>query len=84
MDIPKSGDRRDNIDIAWRSVVDSAGPKEFRLKDLRHTFCRWLAIEGVEYLQIGDLMGHKEVKTTQVYAHLCIRKKEQSTLAVFS
>jgi site-specific recombinase XerD len=43
-----------------------------------------LAIEGVEYLQIGDLMGHKEVKTTQVYAHLCIRKKEQSALAVFS
>ena len=83
MDIPKSGDRLDNIDTAWRSVLDSAGLKEFRLKDLPHTFGSWLAIEGVKSLQIRDLMRHKDVKATQVYAHLCTKRKEQWALAVF-
>jgi integrase len=57
---------------------------DFRLKDLRHTFGSWLAIENVGILQIRDLMGHTDVKTTQVYAHLCPDRKEQSVLNVFS
>ena len=81
---PKSGGRLDNIDTAWRAVLDSAGLKEFPFKDLRHTFGSWLAIEGVDILQIRDLMGHRDVKTTQVYAHLCPKKKEQSVMTVFS
>jgi len=81
---PITGGRLDNISKAWRSILKEAELKDFRFKDLRHTFGSWLAIEGVDILQIRDLMGHTDVKTTQVYAHLCPKKKEQSVLAVFS
>ncbi|RLQ20273.1 DUF4102 domain-containing protein [Seongchinamella sediminis] len=81
---PKTGGRLDNISKAWRSILKKAELNDFRFKDLRHTFGSWLAIDGVSILQIRDLMGHTDVKTTQVYAHLCPAKKEQSILAVFS
>lgn len=81
---PKTGGRLDNISTAWRSVLEQAELKDFRFKDLRHTFGSWLAIEGVNILQIRDLMGHTDVKTTQVYAHLCPAQKEQSIAGVFS
>ena len=81
---PITSGRLDNISKAWRSVLASAELKDFRFKDLRHTFGRWLAIENVGILQIRDLMGHTDVKTTQVYAHLCPDRKEQSVLDAFS
>ena len=58
--------------------------KDFRLKDLRHTFASWLAINGIDIMQIRDLLGHSDVKTTQIYAHLCPRQKEKAVMAVFS
>ena len=81
---PITGGRLDNISKAWKSVLASAELKDFRFKDLRHTFGSWLAIASVDILQIRDLMGHTDVKTTQVYAHLCPDRKEQSVLNVFS
>ena len=81
---PKTGGRLDNISKAWRSILKEAELSDFRFKDLRHTFGSWLAIDGVNILQIRDLMGHTDVKTTQVYAHLCPAKKEQSIMDVFS
>ncbi len=81
---PKTDGRLDNINKAWRNIIKEAEINDFRLKDLRHTFGSWLAIEGVNILQIRDLMGHTDVKTTQIYAHLCPAKKEQSIRDVFS
>lgn len=81
---PITGGRLDNISKAWGSILKAAEVKDFRFKDLRHTFGSWLAIEGVDILQIRDLLGHTNVKTTQVYAHLCPHRKQQSVLAVFS
>lgn len=81
---PITSGRLDNISKAWRSVLTSAEITDFRFKNLRHTFGSWLAIENVGILQIRDLMGHTDVKTTQVYAHLCPDRKEQSVLNVFS
>ena len=37
---------------------------------LRHTFASWLAIEGVSLYKIAQWMGHADLKTTQIYAHL--------------
>lgn len=81
---PKTRGRLDNISKAWRSILKEADLDEFRFKDLRHTFGSWLAIDGVNILQIRDLMGHTDVKTTQIYAHLCPAKKEPSIVDVFS
>ncbi len=38
---------------------------------LRHTFASWLAQSGeVTLLELRDLMGHGDISSTQVYAHL--------------
>ena len=81
---PRTGGRLDNINKAWRAVSKKADLKDFRLKDLRHTFASWLAINGIDIMQIRDLLGHSDVKTTQIYAHLCPRQKERAVMAVFS
>lgn len=37
---------------------------------LRHTFCSWLAMQGVSLYTIGSLAGHSNTDTTQRYAKL--------------
>ena len=40
------------------------------LHDLRHTFASHLAMEGVPIPVIKDLLGHSDISTTMMYAHL--------------
>ncbi|MEW5993965.1 MAG: site-specific integrase [Candidatus Zixiibacteriota bacterium] len=40
------------------------------LHDLRHTFASHLAMAGVPIPVIKDLLGHSDISTTMIYAHL--------------
>jgi integrase len=42
----------------------------FTTHDLRHTYASRLVMRGVELYTVAKLLGHKDVKTTQIYAHL--------------
>ncbi len=48
----------------------TSGIRKLRIHDLRHTYGTWLALANVSILQIRDLMGHTNVRTTERYAHL--------------
>ena len=37
---------------------------------LRHSFASWLAQDGTSIYVIKDLLGHSDIKTTQIYSHL--------------
>jgi len=37
---------------------------------LRHSFASWLVQAGVGIYQISKLLGHADIKTTQIYAHV--------------
>ena len=41
---------------------------------LRHTYASWLVMKGVDLYTVQKLMGHKEIKMTQRYAHLSPNK----------
>ena len=43
----------------------------YRLHDLRHTFCSYLVLRGVDIKTVQMLMGHSDVRTTmQIYTHV--------------
>jgi integrase len=51
-------------------LLEEAGIKDFTFHDLRHTFASHLAMAGVNLYDVAKLLGHKDVKMTQRYAHL--------------
>jgi len=51
-------------------VRERAGLNDVRLHDLRHTFASLGAGSGMGLPIIGALLGHREARTTQRYAHL--------------
>jgi integrase len=58
------------IKRAWYAVRHAAKLKELRLHDLRHSFASVPAASGESLLVVRSLLGHKNVATTERYAHL--------------
>jgi len=72
------------VDRGGRPYRERAYPKSFKLwfqevglsgkrlgwHTLRHTFASLLVQEGVSVYKVCQWLGHSEVKTTQIYAHL--------------
>ena len=52
-------------------VLKKVGIENFCIHDLRHTFTTRLAQSGVDLYKISKLLGHKDIKMTQRYAHHC-------------
>lgn len=66
----KPGEHLTDLQHPWRRVVTLAKLDGVRLHDLRHSFASVLASGGASLPLIGSLLGHREPKTTQRYAHL--------------
>ena len=49
---------------------------------LRHTYCSWLATEGVPLYVIGEMVGHSSMEMTKRYSHLCPDKRSQTVNVV--
>lgn len=54
----------------FSSVLKDAGLEWVTPHTLRHTFASQLAMAGVSLYKISKWLGHSDVKTTQIYAHL--------------
>lgn len=59
-----------NIDNEWKEAVKSAGLKDFRFHDLRHTTASYLAMCGKSITEIAEVLGHKTLNMVKRYAHL--------------
>lgn len=54
----------------WEKVRMAADLADVRLHDLRHTFASFGVAGGLSLPLIAAILGHRDVKTTQQYAHL--------------
>jgi integrase len=64
------GTRLTNITKSWAGVVKLAKLKGFNFHDLRHSFASKLVQGGIDLNTVRTLLGHSEIATTLIYAHL--------------
>lgn len=54
----------------WLPAIEVADVKPLRIHDLRHTYASMLIQAGMSLAEVGQLLGHADPSTTQIYAHL--------------
>ncbi len=55
---------------AWEEAIKRAGIEDFCFHDLRHSAASYLAMNGANLAEIGEILGHRSLKVTRRYAHL--------------
>jgi integrase len=66
------------VSMAFRRACQRAGVEDLRFHDLRHTFGSYLAMAGLNIRTIQQLLGHKDLRMTQRYAHLSAEHLQQA------
>ncbi len=65
-------------DVAIKRACRKAGLRLIGWHTLRHTFASHLAMRERSLLEIKELLGHKDIKSTIRYAHLMPEKKHEA------
>jgi len=66
----RQGEPVEGLRGVWARAKKAAGlAPDLRVHDLRHSFASVLANEGIPLNEIGVLLGHTQISTTQRYAH---------------
>jgi len=58
-----------SVTTQWRRATACAGCPWFRFHDLRHYVASTMANNGASVFAVSQWMGHRDIKTTQVYLH---------------
>jgi site-specific recombinase XerD len=67
----KTGKAYNDLRKALSRGLKAAGvTRHIRFHDLRHTAASHLVMAGVDLRTVGAILGHKDPKVTQRYAHL--------------
>jgi integrase len=54
----------------WERVRNRAKLPGLRIHDLRHSFASFAVADGHTLFMVGKVLGHKQARTTEGYAHL--------------
>lgn len=67
---PRQGAHLVGLQKVWQRVRKAAGLPDVRLHDLRHSFASMAVAGGTSLYMVGKLLGHKDSRTTEIYAHI--------------
>jgi integrase len=75
---PHSGQPLDRSRLLkrFKATLKGAGVRPVRFHDLRHTFGTRMAAQGVPMRALQEMMGHRDFKTTLIYADYAPSKME--------
>ena len=59
-----------DIRNVFYKAIRRAGIAGFRFHDLRHTAASWMVMKGVDLYRVQRILGQKDSRMTQRYAHL--------------
>lgn len=51
-------------------VIDAKINPKLTFHSLRHTFASWLVQKGCSIYEVSKLLGHSDIKVTEIYSHL--------------
>ena len=60
----------------FKAALRAAGVREVRFHDLRHTFGTRMAAQGVPMRALQEMLGHRDFKTTLIYADYAPSERE--------
>ena len=70
---------KDNtVNNAFIRIINRAELDRIKVHDGRHTFAVRLRQAGLSLEDIKDLLGHKDISTTQIYAHISPEVQQRS------
>jgi integrase len=73
---------RSKVRKRFKAAVRRAGVREVRFHDLRHTFGTRMAGVGVPMRTLQEWMGHRDFKTTLIYADYSPSEREREWVEV--
>jgi len=66
----KNGQQRGYQAKGIRAAFKRASISNFKIHDLRHTCASRLIQAGLSLYEVANILGHTDISTTQIYAHL--------------
>jgi integrase len=66
-----------NVLVRFKDALRAAGIRAMRFHDLRHTFGTQMAAAGVPMRTLQEWMGHRDIKTTMIYADYQASEQER-------
>ena len=77
----KAGSHLTYLSSAWRRIRKVAGLEDLRLHDLRRTVGSWLVQSGESLHLVGQVLNHKDTKTTAGYAYFQTQHRARALTA---
>lgn len=72
---PRAPDRVFGFEPRFAEALRRAGIRGATFHTLRHSAASMLARNGATLLEVGDLLGHRQLQTTRRYSHLAVGHK---------